>query len=76
MNFWRKGDCLVGLKRWDHLIGARRAAGGRVLFLPRRMYLGLFTLAGFDSSKQEAVISPFRGRMYLYYLRYPWPGNK
>ncbi|OUN64856.1 MULTISPECIES: DUF169 domain-containing protein [unclassified Butyricimonas] len=53
----RKGDCLV-FKRWDHLT-EQDEPEAVFFFAPADVISGLFTLAGFDSSKQEAVISPF-----------------
>ena len=53
----RKGDCLV-FKRWDHL-SEQDEPEAVFFFASADVISGLFTLAGFDSSKQEAVISPF-----------------
>ena len=53
----RKGDCLV-FKRWDHLT-EQDEPEAVFFFATPDVLSGLFTLANFDSTKQEPVISPF-----------------
>lgn len=53
----RKGDCLV-FKRWD-LLTEQDEPEAVFFFTTPDVLSGLFTLAGFDSAKQEAVIAPF-----------------